>query len=81
MDVKSELNKVHINRLLQTQNEISEFDTALENLIKLKDASIIGDLCMGFDDDTEQYEVMFGLIHGIEHLYKENMEQGLHSLA
>ena len=38
MDVKSELNKVHINRLLQTQNEISEFDTALENLIKLKDS-------------------------------------------
>ena len=31
---------------------------------------------MGFDDDTEQYEVMFGLIHGIEHLYKENIGAG-----
>lgn len=49
--------------------------------MELKDTSIIGDLCMGFDDETEQYEVMFGLIHGIEHLYKENMEQGLYSLA
>ena len=36
---------------------------------------------MGFDDDTEQYEIMFGLVHGIEHLYKENIEEGLYLIA
>lgn len=81
MDVKMELNKVYMNRLLQSQNEISEFENALKNLVSLGDASIIWSLCMGLDDETEQYEVMFGLVHGIEHLYQENIEEGLHSIA
>lgn len=81
MDVKSELNKIYTNRLLQSQEEIYAFEEALGNLIGLGDKSVITDLCMGFDDDTEQYEIMFGLIHGIEHLYKENIEEGLHLMA
>lgn len=36
---------------------------------------------MGFDDDTEQYEIMLRLVHGIEHLYKENIEEGLYLIA
>lgn len=81
MDVKSELNKIYTNRLLQSQEEIYAFEEALGNLIGLGGKSVITDLCMGFDDDTEQYEIMFGLIHGIEHLYKENIEEGLHLIA
>lgn len=81
MDVKSELNKIYTNRLLQSQKEIYAFEEALGNLIGLGDKSIITDLCMGFDDDTEQYEIMFGLVHGIEHLYKENIEEGLYLIA
>ncbi|MEK5100943.1 Imm30 family immunity protein [Cytobacillus sp. FSL M8-0252] len=81
MDVKSELKKVYTNRLLQSQKEISEFEEALSYLITLGDTSIISELCMVFDDDTEQYEVMFGLVHGIEQLYKENIEEGLYLIA
>ena len=81
MDVKLELNKVYMNRLLQSQNEISEFEKALKSLVSIGDASIIWSLCLGFDDETEQYEVMFGLVHGIEHLYQENIEEGLYSIA
>ncbi|QUG40114.1 hypothetical protein KD050_12385 [Psychrobacillus sp. INOP01] len=81
MDVKSELKKVYINRLLQSQKKISEFEEALSNLVSLGDKSVITELCMGFDDDTEQYEIMFGLVHGIEHLYKESIEEGLYLIA
>ncbi|WP_062050326.1 Imm30 family immunity protein [Bacillus sp. JCM 19034] len=81
MDVKSELNKIYTNRLLQSQEEIDAFEEALGNIIGLEDKSVITELCMGFDDDTEQYEVMFGLVHGIEHLYKENIEDGLYLIA
>ncbi len=81
MDVKLELKKVYTNRLLQSQKEISSFEAALGNLIGLGDVSVITGLCLGFDDDTEQYEIMFGLIHGIEHLYKENIEEGLYLIA
>jgi len=81
MDVKSELNKVYTNRHLQSQKEISSFEEALGNLIGLGDISVITELCMGFDDDTEQYAIMFGLVHGIEHLYKENIEEGLYLIA
>lgn len=81
MDVKSYINKVYSNRLLQNQEEIIEFEQALGKLISSEDVSIIGDLCMGFDDDTEKYEVMFGLVHGIEKLYKERIEEGLNLIA
>lgn len=81
MDVKSELNKIYTNRLLQSQEEIDAFEEALGNLIGLEDKSVITELCMGFDDDTEQYEIMFGILHGIEHLYKENIEEGLYLIA
>ena len=76
-----ELKKVYTNRLLQSQKEISEFEEALSNLIGFEDKSVITGLCMGFDDDTEQYEIMFGLVYGIEHLYKENIEEGLYLIA
>ena len=81
MEVDLELKKVYTNRLLQSQKEISSFEAALGNLIGLGDVSVITGLCLGFDDDTEQYEIMFGLIHGIEHLYKENIEEGLYLIA
>lgn len=81
MDTNLELKKVYTNRLLRSPKEISEFEEALSNLISLGDKSIITELCMGFDDDTEQYEIMFGLVHGIEHLYKENIEDGLYLIA
>ncbi|UTR15698.1 Imm30 family immunity protein [Salipaludibacillus sp. LMS25] len=81
MDVKAELKRVYTNRLLQSQKEMSEFEEALSNLIALGDVSIIDELCMAFDDDTEQHEIMFRLIHGIERLYRVDVEEGLYLIA
>ncbi|UTR13421.1 Imm30 family immunity protein [Salipaludibacillus sp. LMS25] len=81
MDDKTELKRIYTNRLLQSQKEISEFEEALSNLIALGDVSIIDELCMVFDDDTEQHEIMFRLIHGIERLYRVDVEEGLYLIA
>lgn len=79
--IKSDLMKIHKNRLLQSQKEISEFEKSLANLMNSGDASIVGELCLGFDDDTEHHEVMFGLVHGVEYLYENNIEEGLQQIA
>ena len=50
-------------------------------VIEYNDVSVITDLCLVLDDETEQFEVMFGLIHGIESLYKNNIEEGLVCIA
>jgi len=81
MDVSLELNKLYTNRLMRTEDEIYEFELALERLIRLQDFSIIDQLCYGFDDDTEHHEVMFGLVHGIEFLYQNKIEEGLQLIA
>ncbi|GAC40800.1 Imm30 family immunity protein [Paenibacillus popilliae] len=81
MDTKLELEKVFNNRLLRTNQEVLEFERSLELLINLNDISILPDLLLGFDDRTEQHEVMFGLVHGIEKLYKSKMEEGLRLIA
>ncbi|UTR16768.1 Imm30 family immunity protein [Salipaludibacillus sp. LMS25] len=81
MDDKKELKRLYTSRLLQSQKEISEFEEALSNLIALGNVSIIDELCMAFDDDTEQHEIMFGLIHGIERLYRVDVEEGLYLIA
>lgn len=81
MNVKLEIDRIYRNRLLQSEKEINAFEEALSNLINLGDTSVIADLCMGFDDNTEQYEIMFELVHGIEHLYKDNIEEGLNLIA
>ncbi|MGG4124815.1 Imm30 family immunity protein [Bacillus licheniformis] len=54
------------NRLLRNSDEINEFESAIANIVKLEDADHIEYLCQGFDDYTEEDEVMFCLIHAIE---------------
>lgn len=77
VNVRSALNKIYHNRLLQTPEEIAAFEQALKNLISVADVSSIRDLCKGFDDETEVPEIMFGLVHCVEHLYKEDVAEGL----
>ncbi|OIS80672.1 Imm30 family immunity protein [Bacillus licheniformis] len=81
MDIKSELKKIYENRLLESENEVQEFENSLAKVLDNGDVSVIPDLCLAFDDDTEQFEVMFGLVHGIERLYKNNIEEGLTYVA
>ena len=81
MDIKSHLKRLYDNRLLENENEIRDFNESLMEVIEYNDVSVITDLCLVLDDETEQFEVMFGLIHGIESLYKNNIEEGLVCIA
>ena len=81
MDTKLELENIYNNRFLRTDLEILEFERSLELLISLDDTSIIPSLILGFDDNTEHHEIMFGLIHGIEKMYKNKIEEGLRLIA
>jgi hypothetical protein len=78
MDIKDEAKKLQQNRLLKNENEVLNFEDVIENLLSLKDAKLIKDLCSGFDDSTNNHEVMFGLIHAIE---KFEGEEGLLEMA
>ncbi|MCM2989961.1 Imm30 family immunity protein [Bacillus safensis] len=77
MDLKQELKNLYENRLLENENKIQEFEESLAKVLEYGSVSVIPGLCFVFDDDTEQFEIMFGLIHGIERLYKNNIEEGL----
>ncbi|WP_377887525.1 Imm30 family immunity protein [Alkalihalobacillus sp. R86527] len=81
MNIQLQLMKVYSNRFLQTPEEISEFEVALEQLISGGDTSLISDLCKVFEDGTENHEVMFSLVHSVEFLYKKNLEEGLKLIA
>ncbi|WP_342497862.1 Imm30 family immunity protein [Bacillus sp. FSL L8-0654] len=81
MDIKQELKSLYDNRLLENENNIQEFEESLAKVLDYGSVSDIPDLCLVFDDDTEQFEVMFGLVHGIERLYKNNTEEGLSYFA
>ena len=81
LDTKEHLNRLYDNRLLENENEIQEFNESCIRVIECNDVSIIPDLCLVFDDDTEQPEVMFSLIHGIEGLYENHIEEGLKCIA
>ncbi|MEB3751159.1 Imm30 family immunity protein [Geobacillus sp. FSL W8-0032] len=81
MDIKSEIKKVYHNRLLETEKQVEEFEQALKNIYEYDEVSIIKDLMLAFDDNTENHEVMFNLVHTIEHLYKNKIEEGLKLIA
>ena len=69
MDMKDMQNRLIKNRLLKTAEEISDFEDTIAMILEMNDINHIEVLCLGFDDLTEQHEVMFGLIHAIEHYY------------
>lgn len=71
MDINAEILKLRNNRLLRNKLEVNDFESAIENIVSLNNAKFIKDLCSGFDDRTEDHEVMFGLIHAIENFEGE----------
>lgn len=81
MMLDSDLKKIYDSRLMQTSEEIAVFESSLSRLVGSGSVSIISKLCLVFDDDTEQHGVMFSLVHGIEHLYENNVREGLRLIA
>ncbi|PAF37579.1 hypothetical protein CHH58_07975 [Terribacillus saccharophilus] len=70
MDILVELQNLKDNRLLRDDQEVEKFEKAIKNILKMKDGNNIPLLCQGFDDETENDEVMFGLIHAIERNFR-----------
>lgn len=66
MDILVELTELKNNRLLRDESEVEKFEKSIENILDMEDVNSIEILCQGFDDLTENDEVMFGLIHAIE---------------
>ena len=78
MDINLEIFKLQKSRLLRNVLEVKDFEAAIENILSLNDVQFIRDLCSGFDDQTENQEVMFGLVHAIEDF---DGKEGLFELA
>lgn len=51
---------------MHTDEQFEQFEDAITNLSKMATVDDIPILCVGFDDSTEEEEVMFGLLHLIE---------------
>lgn len=66
MDVSKCVEILKENRMLRNDNEIENFEIAIEEILE---NGKVEDLYCGFDDKTEDDEVMFGLIHAIESYY------------
>lgn len=66
MNILDEIKILKENKLLRNNEEIEKFECAIENILSNEDYKDIKYLCSGFDDNTEDDEVMFGLIHAIE---------------
>ncbi|QOX61854.1 hypothetical protein FRZ06_00010 [Anoxybacterium hadale] len=54
------------SRLLQNEKQVQEFEQSIERMKSMNSDDCMKNLCLGFDDETENDEVMFGLVHSIE---------------
>lgn len=63
---KKLLDQLYDNRLLGTKEEFEKFEESLNAISEVVLENDIPELCSIFDDETEDEEVMFGLIHLIE---------------
>ncbi len=67
MNSEKEAQKLFDNRLMQTDEEITQFEEAMNLLYEVEDIENIKYFCKAFDDNTHEPPVMFSLVHGIEH--------------
>jgi hypothetical protein len=65
-EVESNFQKLLTSRLLKDDEDIAAFEEAMQFIAERQDPKDIRLLCQAFDDDTEEYEVMFGLVHTLE---------------
>ena len=68
---KKLIEQLYNSRLLRTREELEEFEESLKEISKVIQENDIPELCKVFDDQTENEEVMFGLIHLIESFSSE----------
>jgi len=66
MNPEKEALRLFNNRLMQTDEEIANFEEAMNLLYEVENIENIEYFCKAFDDNTHQPPIMFSLIHGIE---------------
>jgi hypothetical protein len=66
INIELEAEKLYTNRLMQDNEQIALFEEALERIGGEQDPQHIPLLCRAFDDETEHYEVMYGMVHAVE---------------
>ena len=66
MNISECVKELQQNRKLSNNDEIRKFEHAVKSIMS---TDKINCLYYGFDDETEDEEVMFGLIHAIESYY------------
>lgn len=66
INIQLEAEKLYTNRLMQDSEQIALFEEALERIGSEHDLQHIPLLCRAFDDETEHYEVMYGMVHTVE---------------
>ncbi|CAM3510594.1 Imm30 family immunity protein [Zobellia roscoffensis] len=66
METEKEVKRLIANRLMRSDEEIENFEEAMNALYRVNDIDNIKFYCQAFDDNTEDRAVMFSLIHGIE---------------
>ena len=76
-DVEAALAQLHESRLLSTREEFNRFEDAIARLASVDDYRITRGLSQAFDDGTHEEEVMFGLVHLIEHFQGEDALKAL----
>lgn len=65
-------------RKLRDETEVELYEKTIEEICSTQRAEYVLNLCSGFDDKTEDGEVMFGLVHAVEEL---GGEDGLYWIA
>ncbi|WFD11940.1 Imm30 family immunity protein [Tepidibacter hydrothermalis] len=77
MNIEKEIKKLKDNRFMRTNEEFELFEEALANVGDYGNIQNIKDLCDVLFDDTEFYEVMYGIIHTIDYLGENSIEESL----
>ncbi len=54
------------NRLMRNKKETNLFEEAMDELFNEKSLDIVPIYIKAFDDETEHFEVMFGMVHAID---------------
>lgn len=71
MEIDDLAQKLVHSRLLQNEEQVQVFEQSIESIMSMNNSDCIKSLCLGFDDQTENDEVMFGLLHTIESFDQE----------
>lgn len=69
------INELYENRLMNTDEEVEKFEEISCKLFEVMQEDDILALCRVFDDNTNDHEMMFGLVHLIETFSSEKAFQ------